>query len=220
VFPHAPLRSITINQGYTMRAWYDIAALDLTLREDAAGIGASDALLCDFIQREVIRGIASQRIVLAGFSQGGAMSLYTGLRYPEPLAGILCLSGYLPLAQDLLTEAHPANAAVPILMVHGWQDSVIPLRFAEASRDTLQGLGYQVEWHVYTMAHGVCAVEIEHISACCSACSPSSQPSKNHPAAGRPYRSPSRGGLPPRWSFDTRGSIARSRPDTCVRVPR
>jgi phospholipase/carboxylesterase len=165
VFPHAPPRSITINQGYTMRAWYDIAAMDLALSEDAAGIRASDALLRDLIQQEVLRGIPSRRIVLAGFSQGGAMSLYTGLRYPEPLAGILCLSGYLPLAQDLPAEAHSANAAVPILMAHGWQDSVIPLRFAEASREILRGLGYQVEWHVYAMAHGVCAVEIEHISA-------------------------------------------------------
>jgi phospholipase/carboxylesterase len=165
VFPHAPPRSITINQGYTMRAWYDIAALDLALSEDAAGIRASDALLRDLIQQEVLRGIPSRRIVLAGFSQGGAMSLYTGLRYPEPLAGILCLSGYLPLAQDLPAEAHSANAAVPILMAHGWQDSVIPLRFAEASREILRGLGYPVEWHVYAMAHGVCAVEIEHISA-------------------------------------------------------
>jgi phospholipase/carboxylesterase len=164
VFPHAPLRPITINQGYTMRAWYDVAAPNLSQHEDAAGIHASQALVYDLVEQEVQRGIPTQRIVLAGFSQGGAISLHTGLRYPEPLAGILVLSGYLPLAHHLPAEADPANATVPIMMTHGWQDPIIPLYLAEASRDMLIGLGYAVEWHVYPMGHTVCALEIGHIS--------------------------------------------------------
>jgi phospholipase/carboxylesterase len=162
VFPHAPVQPVTINGGLAMRAWYDITNDG---RQDAAGIRASQKQVEALIEREKTRGIACHRIVLAGFSQGGAIALHTGLRYPERLAGILALSTYLPLADTLAAEAHPANRDVPIFMAHGTQDPLIPLARARASRDALQALGYEVEWHEYPMPHSVCAPEIAEVGA-------------------------------------------------------
>lgn len=162
VFPHAPVQPVTINGGFAMRAWYDIYNDG---RQDAAGIRASQTRVEALVEREKGRSVATVRIVLAGFSQGGAIALHTGLRYPERLSGILALSTYLPLADTLAAEAHPANREVPIFMAHGTQDPLIPLARARASRDALQTLGYQVEWHEYAMPHSVCPEEIAHIGA-------------------------------------------------------
>ena len=145
-----------------MRAWYDIYNDG---RQDAASVRASQQGVEALIEREKERGVAPHRIILAGFSQGGAIALHTGLRYPARLAGILALSTYLPLGDTLAAEAHPANRDVPILMAHGTQDPLIPLARAAASRDALQRLGYSVEWHEYPMPHSVCAEEIRHIGA-------------------------------------------------------
>jgi len=160
VFPHAPLMPVTINGGAVMRAWYDVAGDG---RQDEAGIRAAQARVEALLAREKARGIRAVSIVLAGFSQGGAVALQTGLRYPERLAGILALSTYLPLADKLAAEASPANRAVPILMCHGIQDPVIPLSAATRSRDALRALGYAVEWREYPMPHAVCAEEIADI---------------------------------------------------------
>jgi phospholipase/carboxylesterase len=162
VFPHAPRRPVTINRGYVMRAWYDVVGDG---SEDAAGIRASQAQIEALIAREKARGFPAARIVLAGFSQGGAMALQTGLRHPERLAGILALSCYLPLRDTLATEASPANHGVPILMAHGTEDPVIPLHRARRSRDKLTELGYRVTWREYPMPHSVCGDEIDDISA-------------------------------------------------------
>ena len=164
-FPHAPVRPVTINNGMRMRAWYDILALSGPARHDESGIRASIALLDDLIRRERERGIAANRIVVAGFSQGGAIALCGALRYPERLAGIMALSTYLPLADQLASEASAANRDLPILMCHGTQDPVLPLQMGEASRDRLAALGFPVEWHAYPMQHQVCLPEIEHIAA-------------------------------------------------------
>ncbi len=163
VFPHAPQRPITLNGGMRMRAWYDLHGLDLLNREDAAGVTASVTLINAQIAREIERGIPAGRIVLAGFSQGGAMALYAGLRYPERLAGVLALSCYLPLADSLTAEHHPANRDTPILMAHGRYDEIVSLRYGEASRDYLKALGYPVEWHEYPMGHEVNLDEIHAI---------------------------------------------------------
>ncbi|NLD67538.1 MAG: carboxylesterase [Limnobacter sp.] len=163
VFPHAPVRPVTINMGMQMRAWYDIFELGGG-RQDEAGIRASQAQLQALIARERERGVASQRIVLAGFSQGGAIALQTGLRHPEPLAGIMALSTWLPLADTLAAERHPANAKVPVFMAHGSHDDMVGIDRAERSRDALEALGYQVEWHAYPMAHAVCPEEVVAIS--------------------------------------------------------
>jgi len=164
VFPHAPIRPVTINGGLPMRAWYDIAGFDAAA-EDAAGIRASAAAVARLVDREVERGIAAERIVLAGFSQGGAVALQLGLRESRRLAGVLALSTYLPLAASLGSEKSAANAAVPIFMAHGSADPVIPLAFADASRRALEREGYAVDWRVYPMAHAVCAPEIQAIGA-------------------------------------------------------
>lgn len=158
IFPHAPIRPVTINMGMRMRAWYDILQFGGG-PEDEAGIRASQRLL-----EELIRSEKGKKIVLAGFSQGGATVLQTGLRYPERLAGILALSTYLPLASTLESEASQANKDVPILMAHGEFDDLIPIRRAEASREALVKLGYKVEWHSYPMPHSVCAPEIADIA--------------------------------------------------------
>jgi phospholipase/carboxylesterase len=165
VFPNAPAMPVTINGGYVMPAWYDILGTDLADREDAAGIRASQRAIEELIGREKARGIESARIVLAGFSQGCAMALQTGLRHPEPLAGLLCLSGYLPLYASLAAERHPANAAAPIFMAHGIYDPVVPLDRAQKSRDYLRLHGYPVEWREYPMEHSVCPAEIDDIGA-------------------------------------------------------
>jgi phospholipase/carboxylesterase len=160
VFPHGPTRAVTINNGYVMRAWCDIVGTDLAQREDEAGLRESQALVEALIAAERARGVPASRIVLAGFSQGCAMTFMTGLRHPERLAGLLGMSGYLPLASKTAAERSAANADVPIFQAHGSADPVIPLARAIASRDALLALGYPVEWHAYPMPHSVCAPEI------------------------------------------------------------
>lgn len=165
VFPHAPAIPVTINGGFVMRAWYDILGSDIAKREDEKGLRTSQAAIEGLIEQEKSRGIAANRIVLAGFSQGCAIALQTGLRHPEKLAGLLCLSGYVPLHTTLMEERHKANHETPIFMAHGRGDQVIPIDRAEMSRDFLKALGHSVEWHEYTMQHSVCVEEIDDISA-------------------------------------------------------
>ncbi|GIL07341.1 MAG: carboxylesterase [Betaproteobacteria bacterium] len=165
VFPHAPMQPVTINGGYVMRAWYDILGTDLVRREDEAGIRASQAAIERLIEREVARGTPPARIVLAGFSQGGAITLQTGLRRPQPLAGLVALSCYLPLADRFGVERHPASARVPIFLAHGNADPIVPVARGAASRDRLTALGHPVQWHEYPMPHSVCAEEIRDIAA-------------------------------------------------------
>jgi phospholipase/carboxylesterase len=165
VFPHANTMPVTINGGYVMRAWYDIMGTDLVRREDEAGLRASQAQVEALIAREKARGIAANRIILAGFSQGCAMALQTGLRHPETLGGLMCLSGYVPLSATVPTERSAASLATPIFMVHGRQDGVIPVARAEQSRDLLKSMGYRIEWHEYMMQHSLCQEEIDDIGA-------------------------------------------------------
>ncbi|MES3026165.1 MAG: alpha/beta hydrolase [Pseudomonadota bacterium] len=165
VFPHANQIPVTVNGGYVMRAWYDISNADLTKREDEGGLRSSQAQIEALIAREKARGIPASRIILAGFSQGCAMALQTGLRHPETLAGLMCLSGYVPLADKLSMERSADSVATPIFMVHGQRDGVIPIKRATDSRDLLKALGYQVEWHDYMMEHSLCAEEVVHMGA-------------------------------------------------------
>jgi len=160
VFPHAPMRPVTMNGGYVMRAWYDIAGTPQARREDEAGLRESQALIEALIERERQRGVPASRIVLMGFSQGCAMTLLTGLRHAERLAGLVGLSGYLPLAASTAAERSAANADVPIFLAHGREDPMIAIDRALASRDALVALGYSVEWHEYPMPHSVCMDEI------------------------------------------------------------
>ena len=164
IFPHAPMRAVTINNGMEMRAWYDIAMNDISRLPDEEGIRESQADVERLIARERSRGIDSSRVVLAGFSQGGAIALQAGLRHANRLAGVIALSTYLPLETSLQTEAAAANRATPIFMGHGTEDTIVPLRLAEASRATLKAQGYEVEWHSYPMPHAVCPEEIEAIA--------------------------------------------------------
>lgn len=164
VFPHAPTMPVTINNGYVMRAWYDILGTEIARREDESGLRASQRAVEMLIEREKSRGIAASRIILAGFSQGCAMTLQTGLRHTEKLGGMLCLSGYLPLFATIAAESHPVNQQTPIFMAHGRFDPVIPLQRAEQSRDHLRSLGYTVQWRQYDMPHSVCPEEIDDIS--------------------------------------------------------
>ena len=164
VLPHAPQRPVTINGGYVMPAWYDILALGGQGGEDEAGLRDSQARVEALIAREVARGVAPRRIVLAGFSQGCAMTLMTGLRHPQRLAGLVGLSGYLPLADRTVAERHPANQDTPVFLAHGRFDPMIALARATASRDALQALGYAVEWHDYPMEHSVCLPEIADLN--------------------------------------------------------
>ncbi|WP_395405319.1 alpha/beta hydrolase [Pseudoduganella sp. UC29_106] len=164
IFPHANTMPVTINGGYVMRAWYDIIHTDLGRQEDEKGLRESQILVEALIAREKARGIPASRIILAGFSQGCAMTLQTGLRHPERLAGLMCLSGYVPLADKVAAERSAVSTQTPIFMVHGRMDPVIPVGRATASRDLLQSLGYQVEWHEYYMQHSLCQEEVEHIS--------------------------------------------------------
>lgn len=163
IFPHAPVMPVTINGDYQMRAWYDLYALDSLRVEDVAGINASQTRIAELIQQETQRGIPEQHVILAGFSQGGAIALHTALRHPRPLAGVLALSTYLPLPTSLPKEQNPANANTPIFMAHGNFDSVIPPALAQNSRGILEQAGYNVEWHEYPMAHSVCNEEIGDI---------------------------------------------------------
>jgi len=165
IFPHAPVRPVTINGGMAMRAWYDIKMSDIARLPDERGIRDSQKQVEDLIARERTRGTPSNRVVLAGFSQGGAIALQAGLRHPEPLAGIVALSTYLTLEESLGAEAAAANKAVPILMAHGTQDPMIALARAREARAALEALGYAVEWKEYAMAHSVCGEEIVDIAA-------------------------------------------------------
>ncbi len=163
VFPHAPMRPVTINNGFVMRAWYDVSFGDLegqSRRADEKGVRESQAQITALIEREAKRGVAAEHLVLAGFSQGGAIALQTGLRHPQKLAGVMALSTYLPLADSLLQEAAPANKATPIFMAHGTYDPLVPLMMGAGSMTLLTGLGYAVEWRQYPMPHSVCPEEI------------------------------------------------------------
>ena len=165
VLPRAPVRPVTINGGYRMRAWYDILGTDLARREDENGLRESLAQVHALVDREVARGVPARRIVLAGFSQGCALTLLAGLRYPQRLAGLAGLSGYLPLAASTAAEAHAANRDVPVFMAHGSRDEVVVPARGIASRDQLQALGWQVEWHDYPMEHSVCIQEVGALKA-------------------------------------------------------
>lgn len=165
IFPNAPIRPITVNNGMAMRGWYDILSLErLETKQDEKGLYASKALIDALIQKETQRGIPTHRIFLVGFSQGCAMTLLTGLRYPKKLAGLIGLSGYLPLASHTAVESSPANKDIPILLTHGEFDPVVPIQLAQESHQHLVSLGYHVEWHQYPMAHQVCAEEIADIN--------------------------------------------------------
>lgn len=163
VFPHAPTQPVTINGGMVMRAWYDISD-NAIRREDEGGVRASQAELEKLIARERTRGVEARNIVLAGFSQGGAVVLHTGLRHAERLAGIMALSTYVPLADLVSGEIAPINRDLPIFMAHGSGDPIIPMARAQQSRALLEQLGYAVEWHDYPMPHSVCAEEIGDVS--------------------------------------------------------
>ena len=164
VFPHAPYRPVTINGGYVMRAWYDIAMGEDGFEQNADHIHESAKILQGLIVNETRRGIAADRIVLAGFSQGGAIALHAGLRYPAPLAGIMALSAPVPFAGELMTEVHPANATVPVFMAHGTDDQMIPFDSARRAHDLMQARGLHPEWHVYDMGHTLVPEEIRDIA--------------------------------------------------------
>lgn len=159
IFPHAQIRPVTINGGLSMRAWYDITAIDHRAPEDETGIRESATAIGALVRAERENGIASDRIILAGFSQGGAMALFTALRWPERLAGVAALSCWLPLTDTLPAEAHRANSSVPLFMAHGTMDTTVPLDLAEDSRDLLRANGYNVTWLTYPMPHSVCEAE-------------------------------------------------------------
>ncbi|MSP86648.1 MAG: alpha/beta fold hydrolase [Methylotenera sp.] len=163
ILPHAPDMAVTRNSGYIMPAWYDLYGLTGNSQEDESGIATSQKYVNALIQHELNRGVASERIVLAGFSQGGAIALHTAIRYPEKLGGILALSTYLPLNTKLTTEVHRANAGIPIFMAHGVFDEVISLEMCKRSLNILQHNHYAVNWHEYNMAHSVCVDEINDI---------------------------------------------------------
>lgn len=168
VFPHAPMQPVTINNGHVMRAWYDVSFGDLEGRSrkaDEKGLRASQAAIARLIEREVARGVAARDIVLAGFSQGGAIALQTGLRHPQQLAGVMALSTYLPLAESFAQEAAPANSGTPVFMAHGTHDPVVPHAMGVKSKDLLMQAGYAVEWHDYAMQHSVCMEEVRDIGA-------------------------------------------------------
>jgi phospholipase/carboxylesterase len=165
LFPHAPVMPVTINGGYRMRAWYDIMGFNAEAPQDEPGLRRSQALVDALVARERERGMPANRIVLAGFSQGCAMALLAGLRYPERLAGIAGLSGYLPIAARTAQERSAANQHTPIFLAHGTHDEVVHLDRAEESRDALQALGYGVEWHEYVMGHSVSPLEVEELNA-------------------------------------------------------
>jgi len=164
IFPNAPVRPVTLNGGMAMRAWYDIASLTQEQPVDLDGISQSCLQIGALIQRELDQGIASEHILLAGFSQGGMIALHTGLCYPQPLAGVLALSTYLPTLNQVATAATSANQHLPILMAHGILDAVIAVEVAKSAYDGLSGLGYKVQWHDYLMGHSLCVEELEHIS--------------------------------------------------------
>jgi phospholipase/carboxylesterase len=165
IFPHARERPVTINNGYVMRAWYDIRGVARSAAEDEAGIRESEARVAELVAAQEHSGIPAGRIVIAGFSQGGAIALQTALRYPQALAGVMPLSTYLPLQQTLATEASAANRHIPILMCHGVRDPMLPVQLGEVSCQLLRSLGYKVDWHTYPMEHSVCPAEVADISS-------------------------------------------------------
>lgn len=165
ILPHAPVRPVTLNGGMRMRAWYDVASLERHVTQDEVGLRASAAALHALIRRENTRGIPAERVVLAGFSQGGALALFTGTRYPERLAGIIALSCYLPLSASFAAERSAANAATAVFLAHGAYDPIVDPAFGRETRATLQAAGYPVEWHSYPIAHAVCAEELVAIAA-------------------------------------------------------
>ena len=164
VFPHARPRPVTINNGFVMRAWYDITGLGPDRKEDDAGIRESAGVVNGYIEQQNARGVATERIVIAGFSQGGAIALQASLRYPERLGGVMALSTYLPLRESVAAEASRANKDLPILMCHGLRDPMIAAAIGKASRDQLVSLGYTIEWQSYPMEHQVCMEEVHDIS--------------------------------------------------------
>lgn len=165
IFPHAPMRPITINNGYVMRGWYDIRNLEsIDKDEDCDGIRESEQQVERWISEERAQGITSERIVLAGFSQGGVIALQSALRHKEPLAGVMALSTYLGCAETLADERHPANASIPVLMAHGLHDDILPIHLGQQSRDKLLNAGYRVEWYEYPMPHSVHPDEVSTIS--------------------------------------------------------
>lgn len=164
VFPHAPIRPVTINAGMRMRAWYDIVAIDRRARQDEEGIRESAAATVELIEREKERGIPAARIVLAGFSQGGAVAIHTALRYPERLAGLIALSTWMPLGESLAGEGSAANRDLPVFMAHGRQDPMVPVALGEQTREALAAAGYPLDWQTYDMPHAVCPAEIADIS--------------------------------------------------------
>lgn len=163
IFPHAPEIPVTLNVGHVMPAWFDLLSFDFDGPEDEAGLARSRGAIGQLIAREESRGIPSNRIVLAGFSQGGAVAIYTATRYPKPLAGAMLLSTWLPLARTLASEASPANHGAPIFIAHGRQDDMVPLAYAIASRDALRRAGHAVEWREYDIPHTVSSDEIDDI---------------------------------------------------------
>lgn len=164
IFPHATPRPVTINNGFVMRAWYDITGFGPERAEDDAGIRGSETVVRKYIEQQVAQGVPASKIVIAGFSQGGAIAFQTGLRYPQRLAGIMALSTYLPLRASVVNEASAVNRDIPILMCHGTHDGVVPPGLSEASRDVLVKLGYRIDWRSYPMAHQVCLEEVMDIS--------------------------------------------------------
>lgn len=163
IFPRAPVRPVTINGGYAMRAWYDILGTDLVRREDEAGLRESMAAVHALLDREIARGVPAERIVLAGFSQGCAITLGAGLRYGRRLAGLAGLSGYLPLAETTDAERHDANRGTPLFLAHGRRDPVVPMARGEAARDALQASGQPLQWQDYPMEHSVCIEEVRDL---------------------------------------------------------
>ena len=165
VFPHAPMRAVTINGGFVMRAWYDIVSQDIARKEDEPGLRQSQKMVEELIAKEAARGVPVNKVVLAGFSQGGVIALQTALRQPRRLAGVMSLSAYLPLVQKIEQERNAANNDIPVFLGHGTSDNVVPLVLGKASRDQLIKMGYDVDWHQYPMAHSVCAEELRDLSA-------------------------------------------------------
>ena len=165
LFPHAPEQPVTVNGGYIMRAWYDITAADIAAQQDSVGIHASQAAIKALIAQETARGIAPENIYLAGFSQGAAIALHTGLRHLPQLGGIVALSGYLPLAETLAHDIHSMPKNIPIFMAHGRDDTVVPFATGQSSADILRKQSYQLEWQEYAMSHTVCTEEIRDIES-------------------------------------------------------
>ena len=163
IFPHAPIRSVIVNNGLKMPAWYDIKGVDIADKEDIIGMQASEKLVISLIEEQIKQGIRSENIILAGFSQGGAVALYTGIRYQHKLAGIMALSTYLPFPQNADTEYNAVNIDMPIMIAHGQYDQVVPIKLGHMTKNVLQAIGYQPTWHEYPMEHSVIAEEVADI---------------------------------------------------------